>query len=786
MGARRCRRRAALPLLLPLLCLAPALAAAPLPLPLVPFDYITGQLVDLDTGAAAWALGGLSPSTSYEVRVSWPASIPAAISFELVDGADTARSAAGAPARRRAGRRLLDTEKLVFATDAAAGVQARARARRALCAEHARGPCRRGGGAAACPPRPPARRGAAAQGFAQPLVIVRAARRSVHRDGPKGGPSQLVYNIVLAEVVLGLPTDIVPVVAAVVVVSLGAAALAARRRLVKGLLSNRRLPPQGWDEATIELLLQDAALMDSNTFPGQVGMGEREGRIACPLVARRAGRLAHGVGRSGDIAAEQPKAAGSSLLAKLSAALAGDALRLAGLVELAPPLVLPCATGMTLTLALLAAAGAPPDVRAAGSDAPAGGAAGSGAAGAPAGEVPGPRFVVWSRVDQKTCLKAITAANLVPVVVELRRQGDELVTDVAALRSAVEARGPAAVAAVVTTTSCFAPRCGGDGAAPRPRRQPAARARARTRPRRRCRLFAAPPRSAADDVVGVAALCAELGVPHVVNNAYGVGAAALGAALTAAARRGRVDAVVQSTDKNFMVPVGGALLAAPRGRGRDWLPRAVAAAYPGRASAGAAVDLLVTLLHWGAPGWAAALSAREALHPYLRRRLSDAAAALGERLLETPGNPISLGLTLDGLARAADGANAAAAAARGGAGADGKARQRADVAFLGAMLWARNVSGTRVLTRGKAVTVGGVAFADYGTHTAGYPHAYLTAAAALGGSEAEVDAFVARLARCYAELRAKWAGPGRGLAAGGAGADGGAEGREGEPGPETA
>lgn len=52
--------------------------------------------------------------------------------------------------------------------------------------------------------------------------------------------------------------------------------------------------------------------MDSNTFPGQVGLGEREGRVACPLVARRHGLLAHGIGRSGDITAEQPKAAGQS------------------------------------------------------------------------------------------------------------------------------------------------------------------------------------------------------------------------------------------------------------------------------------------------------------------------------------------------------------------------------------------------------------------------------------------------------------------------------------------
>ncbi len=51
-----------------------------------------------------------------------------------------------------------------------------------------------------------------------------------------------------------------------------------------------------------------------------------------------------------------------------------------------------------------------------------------------------------------------------------------------------------------------------------------------------------------------AKLCAIHGIAHVVNNAYGVQSAALCALLTAACRRGRVDAFVQSTDKNFMAP----------------------------------------------------------------------------------------------------------------------------------------------------------------------------------------------------------------------------------------
>jgi O-phospho-L-seryl-tRNASec:L-selenocysteinyl-tRNA synthase len=34
------------------------------------------------------------------------------------------------------------------------------------------------------------------------------------------------------------------------------------------MLFQRKLPDDGWDELTIELLLQELAIMDSNNFPG--------------------------------------------------------------------------------------------------------------------------------------------------------------------------------------------------------------------------------------------------------------------------------------------------------------------------------------------------------------------------------------------------------------------------------------------------------------------------------------------------------------------------------------
>lgn len=212
----------------------------------------------------------------------------------------------------------------------------------------------------------------------------------------------------------------------------GMDALRAREQLLTSLLAQRRLPDAGWDDQNVEMLLQTLAAMDSNNFPGNIGAGEREARVFSSLVARRHFNLCHGVGRSGDVAAVQPKAAGSSLIVQLANALGRDALHLAGLRAAAAALVLPVATGMSLSLVLLALRE----------------------------KKPGAKYVVWPRIDQKSCLKSILTAGLTPLVVELElASGGELRADVASVRRAVEeAGGPDQVLAVMTTTSCFAPR----------------------------------------------------------------------------------------------------------------------------------------------------------------------------------------------------------------------------------------------------------------------------------------------------------------------------------------
>ncbi|XP_061619799.1 O-phosphoseryl-tRNA(Sec) selenium transferase isoform X1 [Phyllopteryx taeniolatus] len=345
-------------------------------------------------------------------------------------------------------------------------------------------------------------------------------------------------------------------------------------QLIRRLLEQGKCPAEGWSEATVELFLNELAVMDSNNFLGNCGMGEREGRVASDIVARRHYRLIHGIGRSGDIAAVQPKAAGSSLLNKLTNSLALDVLKMAGARSAKSCFVVPMATGMSLTLCFLTLRQRRPDAR----------------------------YVIWPRIDQKSCFKAMVTAGFVPVVVENVLEGDELRTDVEAAERQICRLGAENVLCVHSTTSCFAPRV-------------------------------------PDRLEELAVLCAKYDLPHIVNNAYGVQSSKCMHLIQEGARVGRVDAFVQSLDKNFLVPVGGAIIA---GFDEAFVEE-ISKTYPGRASASPSLDLLVTLLTLGAGGYKKLLSDRKEMFALLTEELKKLACAHGERLLHTPHNPISLG-----------------------------------------------------------------------------------------------------------------------------------------------
>lgn len=68
------------------------------------------------------------------------------------------------------------------------------------------------------------------------------------------------------------------------------------------------------------------------------------------------------------------------------------------------------------------------------------------------------------------------------------------------------------------------------------------------------------PARRARSIVEVAQLCKELGIPHVVNNAYGLQSSKYTHLINEGLRLGAVDAIVQSTDKvpcRALVPIAG-------------------------------------------------------------------------------------------------------------------------------------------------------------------------------------------------------------------------------------
>ena len=287
---------------------------------------------------------------------------------------------------------------------------------------------------------------------------------------------------------------------------------------------------------------------------------------------------------------------------------------------------------------------------------------------------PQAKYVIWSRIDQKSCFKSILTAGLEPAIIELIRVGDELQTDLTAMRDAVTTLAPENILAIFTTTSCFAPR-------------------------------------APDDLVSVGVMCREFNIPHIVNNAYGLGSSKCCHLLNEAARVGRLDVFIQSTDKNLMVPVGGAVIA-----GFDKkLVGQISQSYPGRASAGPTVDVFITLLSMGARGYKSLLERRKLIFSSLVSQLEGLETRFPVQVLRSKNNTISVALAI---------------------------KLEADMKHLtsvGSMLFTRGVSGTRVITGRDSKSIEGVMFQGWGSHTDHCSQGYLTAAAGLGMTDFDLE-----------------------------------------------
>lgn len=496
----------------------------------------------------------------------------------------------------------------------------------------------------------------------------------------------------------------------------GLQSLQQRTNTLQTLLLHKKLPKQGLDDTVIEFIAAELAVMDSNNFPSNTGVGEREGRVFSRLVARRHYNFAHGIGRSGDITEVQPKAAGSSILYKLTMHMTAHAMQVSGFStaltqRTPPPLVLPLATGMSLTMCMLTLKK----------------------------NRPAADYVIWPRIDQKSCFKSILTAGLKPLIVDniFSPEDGSLQTNLEAIKGLLESHGDA-ILCVLSTTSCFAPR------------QP-------------------------DLVDEIAVLCKTFHVGHVINNAYGVQCPVIVKSINRAVTIGHVDAIVQSTDKNFMVPVGGAIVmsAAP-----SFLTD-LSSIYPGRASMAPILDLFITLLSMGEDGYKMLLERRARMFDILKGQLGAFAASHGETIVSSPRNTISIAVSMNmihGLEKSkfpVGGATAAAETAVAALATDveSSAVEKANgpppqplatdknlCTFFGSMLFQRCVSGCRVVSLSiKTTKINSYEFAGWGSHISRYPCSYFTAACAIGLSESEIDVFMERLRKVYQKVAPKGA-----------------------------
>ena len=425
------------------------------------------------------------------------------------------------------------------------------------------------------------------------------------------------------------------------------------------LISQRRIPEVGWSADEIEILIREISLWDSNNFAGKAAVGEREGRCFSEIVRRRHWGLVHGIGRSGDVNAEQPKAAGSSLVLKLTTFLVRDALKSVFHITNVPKeiVVLPVATGMALMLGMTAVSQIHRDSNR--------------------------KNVIWSRIDQKSCIKAMTFDHSLTVhVVEQKPEMEGLASDVEGISLLVDVLGADTIHSIVLTTSTFAPRT-------------------------------------PDDIPTVSRLCKQLNIPLIVNNAYGLQCSKCCHLVNEALKIGRVDLVVQSTDKNFAVPVGGSILFGP-------LAETINRIYPGRASISPILDLFITLLEVGKTKWREVLQKRKELFAYLIVELNKIKEV---RVLKTPKNQISVAVQISGC--------------------DEK---------LGSELFLRNVSGSRVFVasnKAKQIDQNISPLMNFGCHSSKpLVEQYINVACAIGATRDELDIFITRF-RKQIEKRAR-------------------------------
>ncbi|MHA1943950.1 MAG: O-phosphoseryl-tRNA(Sec) selenium transferase [Candidatus Thorarchaeota archaeon] len=401
---------------------------------------------------------------------------------------------------------------------------------------------------------------------------------------------------------------------------------------VKDVLNRRQFPEKALTDLQLEMMFQLLSSLDTDKDPEAARVGEREARVASPFIARLSTGFNHGVGRSGKLAAPQPKAPGASLMQQVANNVALDAIRKLGLSNMKAGLVTPLSTGMTISLVL----------------------------GAFRKEF-GVKQVLYPRIDHTSPHRAIALSGLEEIIIPTVIDGDAVQVDLDYLEKEMKKRDSPAV---LSTTTFFPPR-------------------------------------ESDSIKEIAKACAERDIPLIINNAYGVQSERVMNEIRSAVDAGRVDAVVQSSDKNFLAPVGAAIVVTPK---KEFI-HSIADTYAGRATAAPISQTLAALLAIGLDSYKDLRKEQIENKSLLEEKMTEIAEKLDQRVLSV-WNSVACAVTMDGL----------------------------DVREIGARLYNARVTGPRAVEKGA-----------FGSSVENYPHSYIVMNAAIGASKIDVDRATTKL-----------------------------------------
>ncbi|MHA1276012.1 MAG: O-phosphoseryl-tRNA(Sec) selenium transferase [Candidatus Helarchaeota archaeon] len=411
-------------------------------------------------------------------------------------------------------------------------------------------------------------------------------------------------------------------------------------RPIKIFWEQRDIPKEGWSDETIEMCLKLFNWMDTDKDPKAARIGEREARLASPLQSKLSYGFNHGIGRSGEIVAPQPKAPGTSIVYQLTNQLALKALKKFGIPNLKSAIILPLSTGMSLGLTFAAIRKKSPRSE-----------------------------VLCTRIDHTSPIKGIELVGLRPKIIESQLIGDAVQVDPDAIQEKIDDK----TLGILSTTTFFPPR-------------------------------------EIDSIKEIAKIAQAHELFHVINNAYGVQSRTIMKKIQGAIDSGRVDAIVQSTDKNFLTPIGGSIVGSPT----ETFSNEVSKCYAGRATATPIIQFLAALLALGIDGYEKLRDAQEKNRAILGELLRELAEKHGERLLNVE-NPIACAMTLT----------------------------HREPNQVGGALYELRVTGPHAYTKG----------GKWGACYDNYPNNYLCLNAAIGVVEADIRTAIERLEQVLKQVK---------------------------------